>query len=78
MRTKASDALGTAVKPKLSQVELAKQLGVTKQAVQGYLNGDFQPSPDLMAKIEDLLGIPMRAWTEAPESANEAEKPTGS
>jgi transcriptional regulator with XRE-family HTH domain len=44
--------------------ELARRLGVTRQAVTGWLKGKNLPSPELMARLEDLAGIPMRAWTE--------------
>lgn len=55
-----------APKPALgfNAAELARKLDVTPQAVSGWLKGKALPSPDLMAKLEDLTEIPMRAWTE--------------
>lgn len=47
----------------MTQAELARQLEVSPQAVSDWLRGDSVPKPNLMAKIEDLLGVPMRAWT---------------
>jgi transcriptional regulator with XRE-family HTH domain len=47
----------------MTQAELARRLGVSRQAVTAWLNGS-KPDADSMAKIEDLLGIPMRAWAE--------------
>lgn len=48
----------------MSQTDLAKELDVTPQAVSAWINGRTTPTPDRMAKLEELLGIPMRAWTE--------------
>jgi transcriptional regulator with XRE-family HTH domain len=58
----------------MSRADLAEKLGVSRQAVSDWVSGDSQPKPDLMAKIEDLLGIPMRSWTETPD---ETDKSTG-
>lgn len=69
MVSRAASRLADAVRPTISRAELATKLGVSRQAVAGWLAGDFQPSPDLMAKIEDLVGIPMRDWTEPPDEA---------
>lgn len=59
----------------MTQADLARALHVTPQAVADWLRGDSAPRAELMAKIEDLLGIPMRAWTESSEPSD--EKPTG-
>lgn len=48
----------------MSQSKLAEELGVSPQAVSGWVIGKSKPTPELMARIEDLVGIPMRAWTE--------------
>jgi transcriptional regulator with XRE-family HTH domain len=48
----------------MSQSDLARQLEVSPQAVSEWVRGAKQPSAERMAQIEDLLGIPMRAWTE--------------
>jgi transcriptional regulator with XRE-family HTH domain len=48
----------------MTQSELARKLGVSPQWVSDWVHGRAKPGVDLMAKLEDLLGIPMRAWTE--------------
>lgn len=52
-----------------SQANLARKLGVKRQAVAQWLSGVAQPKPKIMAKLEDLLAIPMRAWTQARATA---------
>ena len=70
MRTRGEIQLGEALRPKvMSQSDLAKELGVSPQAVSGWVIGRAKPTPDLMARIEDLLGIPMRAWTETEDES---------
>ncbi len=65
MHTSGSVRLGEALSPKvMSQAELARKLDVSAQAVSDWVAGKSKPKPDLMAQIEDLTGIPMRAWTE--------------
>lgn len=68
-RSKGAVALATklAPKPQVNQTELARQLDVTPQAVSAWLSGKALPAPALMAKIEDIMGVPMRAWTELAE-----------
>ena len=41
----------------LSQVELAKQLGVTKQSVSNWENDNIQPSVDMLVKIAQCLSV---------------------
>ena len=65
--SRASERLRTVlapIPPDLSQEELAKRLGVTRQAVWAWLTGESRPDPQRMAQIEDMLGIPMRDWVE--------------
>lgn len=65
MLSRGSTQLAEALRPKvMSQTELAKQLGVSPQAVSGWVVGRAKPTAELMVRIEDLLGIPMRSWTE--------------
>lgn len=68
MKTAASKLLEQAVRPKvMAPGELAKRLGVSPQAVSDWVAGKSKPKADLMAQLEDLLEIPMRAWTETVE-----------
>lgn len=66
MISRGSVALAQALKPAMSGAELARALGVSRAAVSGWVTGEFQPTPATMARIEELLGVPMRAWTEDP------------
>lgn len=60
----AAKQLRKRFQPEMTGAELARSLRVTRQAVANWLTGESLPSPRLMARIEDLTGIPMRAWTE--------------
>jgi len=42
---------------KISQVELAKILGVTKQSVSNWENDNIQPSVEMLSKIADALSV---------------------
>ena len=42
---------------KLSQVDLAKLLGVTKQSVSNWENDNIQPSVEMLLKIADALNV---------------------
>jgi transcriptional regulator with XRE-family HTH domain len=65
MHSRASIRLAEALRPKvMSQSKLAEELGVSPQAVSGWVVGKSKPAPEQMVRIEDLFGIPMRAWTE--------------
>lgn len=41
----------------LTQVELAKELSVSKQAVSNWENNNIQPSIDMLIKIADYFGV---------------------
>ena len=41
-----------------SQVTLAKRLGVTKQAVSNWENGNIQPSIEMLLRLARLFGVP--------------------
>lgn len=43
--------------PKVTQAELAKEVGVTPQAVSGWERGEAMPEPDNIAKIANFLGV---------------------
>lgn len=68
MSSKASVRLAKLVAPKtelgLSAAELAKRLGVTRQAVHQWITGKNPPSLEMCRKLEIETGIPMREWTE--------------
>lgn len=61
--------------PRMTQAKLAKRLGVSQQAVWGWLCGRSRPAPEKMAAIEELLGIPMAAWVTAPDADDTGEHP---
>ena len=42
----------------ISQVELAKMLGVTKQSVSNWENDNIQPSIDMLIKIAKAFSVP--------------------
>lgn len=42
---------------KISQVELARILGVTKQSVSNWENDNIQPSVEMLSKIADALSV---------------------
>ena len=44
-------------KKKLTQVELAKRVGVANAAISGYESFTFRPAPDVAIKIAAELGI---------------------
>lgn len=56
--------LTPATPPVMNQTKLAKELGVSQQAVNAWLKGRALPEPERMAAIESLLQIPMRDWVE--------------
>jgi DNA-binding transcriptional regulator YiaG len=64
-RSVGAQRLREALRPKMKAADLAVQLGVTQQAVNAWLTGVAKPSTEHSAQIEDILGIPMRAWTVA-------------
>ena len=41
----------------LNQVELAKELGVSKQCISNWENDNIQPSIDMLIKIADYFGV---------------------
>ena len=42
---------------KMSQVELAKSLGVTKQSVSNWENENIQPSVEMLSRLADALSV---------------------
>lgn len=41
----------------MSQVELAKKLGVTKQCVSNWENDNIQPSIDMLIKLSEVFSV---------------------
>lgn len=41
----------------LTQVDLAKELNVTKQTVSNWENDNIQPSVDMLVKLADFFGV---------------------
>lgn len=41
----------------LSQVDLAKALGVTKQSISNWENNNIQPSVDMLIRISDFFSV---------------------
>lgn len=64
--TKGAALLSNAIRPvrPITMKELAKRLGVSRETLRRWANGEGSPPALAMAKLEDLLQIPMRAWVE--------------
>lgn len=43
---------------KMSQVELAKALGVSKQSISNWENDNIQPSIEMLVKLAQVLSVP--------------------
>ena len=71
MLSKAAAALASKLECRtelgMTASELARKLGVTPQAVSGWIRGKAVPGPETLRALEDVTGIPMRAWTEPVE-----------
>lgn len=67
MLSKGAATLYAKLAPQMTAAELARRLGVTPQAVSGWIKGKAIPSPKMLRALEDVMGIPMRAWTEPVE-----------
>jgi plasmid maintenance system antidote protein VapI len=84
MDTKTSPFRGSALLRKalacptepLNQSALALQLGVSQQAVSGWVSGRARPSPESMLELERLFGIDPHDWLRrrAPEAGGVAMK----
>jgi transcriptional regulator with XRE-family HTH domain len=72
MLSKAAVTLSDLLEPKtklgMTAADLARKLGVTPQAVSGWLKGRATPTPETLRELEDIAGIPMRDWTEGAEA----------
>lgn len=55
---------------KWNPTTLGDHLCLSRQAVSYWADGTTRPTTDRQAKIEDLLGIPMRAWAQAQSRAS--------
>lgn len=47
-----------------SQVKLAREFDVSRQAVKQWIDGDAKPNLERIHRMETLLGIPTLAWTQ--------------
>lgn len=68
-RTAGAAALAGSVFPRIRIGQLARQLDVDPETVRRWARGLAVPPAAKLAALEDLLGIPMRAWTEDAPSA---------
>ena len=48
--------------PHLTQARLARELGVTQQAISAWLRGVARPDPERRAKLEELTGVAIADW----------------
>ena len=73
--TKAATALRSLLRPEpppFTQQALAKELGVTQQAVSAWLRGTTRPGYETRMKIETLLGVAIADWNEGVVAAAES------
>jgi transcriptional regulator with XRE-family HTH domain len=60
---------------KINRTRLAKELGISKQALYQYINGDNDPSIQTFRKLLKILEpMGVKAWDIMPESKNEVER----
>lgn len=57
----------------LSDGACADQLGISRAYLSQILHGDRRPSVDMLTRMMDVTGIPIRAWASG-ESGEVAEK----
>lgn len=60
--------------PKVTQAELAKEAGVSPQAVSGWERGEAMPEPEKIAKIANFLGV-TAGWLLGSEDADGRREP---
>ena len=48
----------------MKRAELARALRVSPQAIDAWMRGVAKPVDEHRLKLEELLGIPLRAWVE--------------
>lgn len=58
---------------KISEQELANKMGVSKQFVQGLINGDIEITQDTAQRLERVLDIPVQFWVRISGIKNENE-----
>lgn len=59
----------------MTQSGLARELGVTQQAVSAWINGRLRPNGERISRIQELLGIAKNEWDLPPEAAEEEVSP---
>lgn len=69
--------LRKAVRPTMTQAELADAIGVTQQAVSNWMSGRAKPGRAHASKIQRILGIPTDSWEQAgpDENGDEDDEP---
>jgi transcriptional regulator with XRE-family HTH domain len=78
MRSVAMEELAAATSPRrMSQSELAGELGMTPQVVSKWVNGLSRPDAVAREKIERLLGIPAADWDREARASQAPTKKTG-
>lgn len=55
----------------LTQAEVARRVGVSKQVVSRWVAGEKRPDPERRALLEKEFGIPVEAWLEPDERTDE-------
>lgn len=53
-----------------SQSDIARRMGMTRQAVNAYLTGKRRPGPGMAKKLEEATGIERAAWMYPDEHHN--------
>jgi len=52
-----------------TQAQLAEELGITQSALSMIINGQRVPRPELLIKIHELTGVPLKSLLEGRVSA---------
>lgn len=66
--TQGAERLRALVLPRISQVQLARKLGVTQQAVSQWIRGNAKPRHEHAVTLERDFGIPADTWDSQSDS----------